>query len=131
MTRAGNLYGRGIGFPPRIGANGRFQWSEGTDNIREAIRIILLTDTGERLMLSEFGAGLKRFLYEPNTIETRRLIEERITLALEQWEPRIQLKGVRVEQDAGDAQQAIATIQYKLIATQQSESVSVQLKLGG
>lgn len=130
MTRAGDLYGRGISFPPRIDANGRFQCSEGTPNIREAIRIILLTDSGERLMLPEFGAGLKQFLYEPNTVETRRLIEEQITQALEQWEPRIQLKEVRVEQDADDAQQAIATIHYKLVATRQSESVSVQLKLG-
>ena len=130
MTRIGNLYGRGFSFPPRIDANGGFAWSEGTQNIHEAIKVILLTDIGERLMLTEFGAGLKQFLYEPNTIETRRLIEEQITQALEQWEPRIQLQEVSVEEDANDSQHAIATINYKLIATQQTESVRLQVKLG-
>ena len=130
MTKAGDLYGRGISFPPRIDANGRFEWSEGTRNIHEAIRIILMTDN-DRIRLPEFGAGLRQFLFKPNTIETRRLIEEKITQSLEQWEPRIQVKQVIVQQDADDPQQAVATILYKLIATQQSESVSVQLKLGG
>jgi hypothetical protein len=131
MTEAGNIYGRGISFPPRIDANGRVAWSEGTQNIRESIKIILLTELGERLMLSEFGAGLKNFLYEPNTVETRRLIEEQITHALNQWEPRIQLQEVNVEEDTNDSQQAIATITYKLTATQQVIGVSVQVKLGG
>jgi len=131
MTEAGNIYGRGISFPPRIDANGRVAWSEGTQNIRESIKIILLTELGERLMLSEFGAGLKNFLYEPNTVETRRLIEEQITQALNQWEPRIQLQEVNVEEDTNDSQQAIATITYKLTATQQVIGVSVQVKLGG
>lgn len=131
MTEAGNIYGRGISFPPRIDANGRVAWSEGTQNIRESIKIILLTELGERLMLSEFGAGLKKFLYEPNTVETRRLIEEQITQALNQWEPRIQLQEVNVEEDTNDSQQAIATITYKLTATQQIIGVSVQVKLGG
>jgi len=130
VTDAANLFGRGFSFPPRIDANGQVAWSEGTKNIREAIQVILLTEIGERLMLTDFGAGLKHFLFEPNTVETRRLIEERITQALEQWEPRIQLQEVNVAEDANDSQQAIATINYKLIATQQTERVSVQLNLG-
>lgn len=130
MTNPGSLFGRGISFPPRVDANGQVAWSEGTQNIREAIQVILLTEIGERLMLTDFGAGLKHFLFEPNTVETRRLIEERITQALEQWEPRIKLQEINVAEDANDPQQAIATINYKLIATQQTESVSVQLNLG-
>ena len=131
MTEAGNIYGRGISFPPRIDANGRMAWSEGTQNIRESIKVILLTEFDERLMMSEFGAGLKQFLYEPNTVETRHLIEEQITGALDQWELRIQLQKVSVEEDPNDPQQAIATITYKLTATQQIAGVSVQVKLGG
>ena len=40
---AGRLFGRGISFPPRVGENGRMAWSEGDDNVREAIYIILMT----------------------------------------------------------------------------------------
>ena len=34
----GQLLGRGIAFPPRVGPDGRIAWSAGEDNIRDAIR---------------------------------------------------------------------------------------------
>lgn len=130
MKDPGRLYGRSIGFPPRIDSNGHLTWSEGPQNIRESIKIILLTEAGERLMLSDFGAGLKQFLYAPNTVETRRLLEDRITLTLEQWEPRILLQNVNAEQDPDHPQHAIVTITYQLVTTRQTESVTLQVKLG-
>ena len=96
---AGELYGRSLAFPPRIGSNGQWVWSEGPDNIRESIQIILQTEVGERLMLQPFGAGLGRFLFEPNTTATRRLIQERVEASLTLWEPRIRLQTVEVEEN--------------------------------
>ena len=46
------------------------------------------------------------------------------------WEPRISLTDVNVEQDPDDAQAAIATIEYKLVATQVKETINVSVKLG-
>lgn len=126
---AGNIYGRGISFPPRVGADGRVAWSVGEVNVREAIRIILMTEQRERLRLPEFGSGLGRFLSEPNTVTTRALIQDRITKALTQWEPRIRVESVAVEPDPTDPQAAIATITYKLVATQARERVSLNVTL--
>ena len=131
MSNAGNIVGKGISFPPRIGADGRVVWSEGETNIRESIKVILLTELNERLRLPDFGGGLNRFLFEPNTATTRQLIRDRITKALAQWEPRIVVQSVAVETDAQDQQAAIATIQYQLVATQVSERVSLSVTLGG
>ena len=130
MSNAGKIFGKGISFPPRIGADGRVVWSEGEPNIRESIKVILLTELNERLRLPDFGGGLNRFLFEPNTATTRQLIRDRITKALAQWEPRIIVQSVAVETDAQDQQAAIATIQYKLVATQVSERVSLSVTLG-
>ena len=127
----GQLFGRGIGFPPRVGPDGRVAWSEGEVNVREAIRIILLTEQHERLRLPEFGGSLNRFLFEPNTVTTRHLIQDRITKGLEQWEPRVRLESVAVDADADDQQAAIATITYKLVATDVRERVSMKVTLGG
>jgi phage baseplate assembly protein W len=127
----GRLFGRGMGFPPRVGGDGRVAWSEGEQNVREAIRIILMTEQRERLMLPEFGGGLGPFLFEPNTVTTRHLIKDRIQKALAQWEPRIQVEAVSVEADPADAQGAVATITYKLIATQSRERVSLNVTLAG
>lgn len=121
------VYGRGMAFPPRVGADGRIAWSEGEPNVREAIRIILSTEPGERLRLPEFGAGLRRFLFEPNTLATHTLIRQTIAEALKRWEPRVQVEAVEVQADASDAEAAIATITYRLVATQVQERVSLSV----
>ena len=127
----GRLFGRGISFPPRVGSDGRVAWSEGETNVREAIRVILMTEQRERLMLAEFGGSLGQFLFEPNTVTTRHLIKDRIQKALAEWEPRIRVENVNVEADPADTQAAIATITYKLVATQSRERVSLNVTLAG
>jgi phage baseplate assembly protein W len=126
---AGTILGRGISFPPRVGSDGRLVWSSGDDNIRDAIQIILGTERNERLRLPEFGAGLSRFLFEPNTVATRHRLEDRILRALSAWEPRIAVESVDVEPDASDAEAAIATISYKLVATQVRDRITVAVAL--
>lgn len=126
----GQLYGRSMSFPPRVGADGRIAWSEGESNIREAIQIILQTEEKERLNLPSFGAGLQQYLFEPNTVATRFQLQDRITKALQLWEPRISVTTVDVEQDDSDPQAAIATIQYKLVATQVKQTMNVSVRLG-
>jgi uncharacterized protein len=128
---AGKLFGRGIAFPPRVGADGRVAWSEGPTNVRESIRVILLTEQRERILLPEFGGGLGLYLFEPNTVTTRELIRDRITKALARWEPRIAVESVTVEPDPADPQGAIATIAYKLVATQARERVTLSVSLSG
>jgi phage baseplate assembly protein W len=130
MTTA-DVLGRGISFPPRVGADGRVVWSEGEANVRDSIRVILMTDQRERLRLPSFGGGLGRFLFEPNTVTTRHLIQDRIVRALSQWEPRILVESVDVvEADPSDPRTAIATINYKLVATQGRERVSLSVAVG-
>jgi phage baseplate assembly protein W len=126
----GKLFGRSMAFPPRIGADGRMDWSEGPQNIRESIQIILQTEVGERLMLRPFGAGLGQFLFEPNTTANRRLIQERVETALRLWEPRIRLREVRVDEDPNDPQQVIITLDYGLVATGAGERLALTVNLG-
>ncbi|HWS56477.1 MAG TPA: GPW/gp25 family protein [Pyrinomonadaceae bacterium] len=127
----GRLFGRGLAFPPRVGRDGRVAWSEGEANVREAVQVILLTEWNERLMLPEFGGGLGRFLFEPNNVTTRHLMQERIAKALAQWEPRVAVESVEVEEDPRDPQGAVATITYRLVATRALERVSLNVSLAG
>jgi phage baseplate assembly protein W len=127
---SGRLFGRGISFPPRVGTDGRIAWSEGETNVREAIQVILMTEQRERLMLPEFGGNLGPFLFEPNTVTTRHLIKDRMAKALALWEPRIVVETINVEPDPADAQAAVATITYKLVATQSRERVQLNVTLG-
>jgi phage baseplate assembly protein W len=130
-TAVGEILGRGMAFPPHVGADGRIAWSEGETNIREAIRIVLMTAPGERIRRSTFGAGLEQFLYEPNTTTTRRSIEDRITRAIGAWEPRVTLESVDVDEDPVDPASAIATVTFRIVATGAVERVSASISLGG
>ena len=131
MIDEGQLFGRGIAFPPHINEEGKIAWSEGSQNICEAIKIILLTEPQERLMLPEFGGGMKKYLFEPNTTATHSLIEEQITQALMRWEPRINIKSVSVEPDPKDNQAVVVTINYELIATGTSDRLTLTIQLAG
>jgi phage baseplate assembly protein W len=106
-------------------------WSEGEVNVREAIRIILMTEQRERLRLPDFGGSLGLFLFEPNTVTTRQLIKDRIGKALARWEPRISVQSIDVDPDPADTQAVLATITYKLVATQVRERVALTVTLAG
>lgn len=131
MSDVGRLLGRGVAFEVGVGRSGRIEWSTGPSNIRESIRLILMTEPGERIMRPTFGAGLRRFLFEPNLPATHRLIEQRITDALGRWEPRITVDRVDVTADRSDPSQAVVTIEYRLVATGEPANVRLVVPTAG
>jgi phage baseplate assembly protein W len=125
-----NLFGKSMAFPPRVGAGGRIMWSEGETNIRESIAIILKTARRERVQLPDFGAGLGRYLFEPNQADTHAQIAHDIDAALRQWEPRIAVEDVGVAADPVSQESAMATITYRLVASGAAERIAVNVPLG-
>ena len=88
--------GRGWSFPVDPGPDGQLDYAAGPEKVRQAIRIILETEPGERIMRPDFGCGLRRYLMRPNTVATRALIQHDVERALLAWEPRIRLTSVDV-----------------------------------
>jgi|SRR5579864_9130284 len=88
--------GRGLAFPVHPDGAGEVAMVEAGEDIREAILIILQTDPGERVMRPDFGAGLRRFLFEPITSATMAMVQHRVEQALIEWEPRIDVDQVTV-----------------------------------
>ena len=95
--------GRGISFPPRVGADGRVAWSEGEQNIRESIRVILRTEPGERLRLPRLrrrpAAASCSSRTRPRPAARSRTGSRR---RWPRWEPRIAVEAVDVEADPDD-----------------------------
>ena len=88
--------GKGWNFPVAPGQDGAIDYAQGPDKVMQAIRIILDTEPGERVMRPTFGCGLRRYLMKPNTVATRALIQNDVERSLGAWEPRIQLQAVTV-----------------------------------
>lgn len=124
-----SVFGRGFSFPPRVGPDGGFVWSSGEANIRESIAIILKTEPGERVGQPDYGAGLARFLFEPNNAGTHARMREAMQRALARWERRIQVEDVEVIAHPSEAETALATITYRLVATASRERISLAIPL--
>jgi predicted component of type VI protein secretion system len=131
MDSTARQFGKGLAFPPRIGEDGAWAWSEGEQNIAENIRVILMTEPGERLMLPAFGGGLRRFLFKPNHPGTHADIREAILGALARHEPRVRVQNVVVESDAEDPRSALAVITFRMVADGRLLSQSLRVDLQG
>jgi uncharacterized protein len=124
-----SVFGKGLSFPPRVGADGRMVWSEGEQGIRESIAVVLKTEPGERVGVADFGAGLGRYLFEPNNPGTHARMQDSIKRALARWERRIEVEAVDIAPDPGDAEVAIASITYRLVATSARERITVNIPM--
>ena len=92
-------------------------------DVREAIRIILETAPGERVMRPRFGCGIHDLVFEEINATTLAAIEASVRDALVSYEPRIELLDVTVDpSDALDGLLVIS-IDYRLRRTNQEDNL--------
>jgi len=87
---------KGFPFPVTKNPLGFFYTQFGSKNIKSDLIQLILTNPGDRVMLSQFGTPLRKFFYEANTEATRTEIENAITNAIATWEPRITVQSITV-----------------------------------
>jgi uncharacterized protein len=109
--------GVGWEFPLSFGSDGTVSLAAYEDDVRQAIRIILATNPGERVMRPEFGAGLDDFVFAPVTAGTRERLRTRVRDALIDWEPRIDVEDVTVDFAGPVRNRLDITIRYRVRAT--------------
>lgn len=89
-----DFLGSGWKFPPCLDSRGRIELAHQEQDVEEAIRIILLTQVGERPMRPEFGSELHLLTFAPNDATTAGEARRYVLEALERWEPRIEIEEV-------------------------------------
>ena len=109
--------GVGWAFPPCVTPDGKIALAEFEEDIRQAIRIILGTNPGERVMRPDFGAGLSEFVFEPVNATTLNLVKTRVQESLIAWEPRIDVLSVDVTSDATEHNKLLIDVSYRVRAT--------------
>lgn len=116
--------GQGLAFPLRFKPNGELALAQGEEDIQQAIRIILGTVPGERLLRPEFGCRIHELVFAPRNAETESLLAHYVEAALERWEPRIEVLQVEtsnVDKDEGTA--LLIEIKYRIKATYDQRSI--------
>jgi hypothetical protein len=112
-----DFLGRGWKFSVGVDETGKIALSEFEQDIRESIRLILLTARGERVMRPDFGAGLHEFVFSTMSATNLGSMQTAVREALIKWEPRIQLLEVKVAPDAGEIGKLLINIDYRVRVT--------------
>lgn len=77
----------GMNFPlgEELEKGGYFKKISGIKMIRAAVRQLLLTERGERVMLPEFGCNLRQYLFSPLDENTFTAIKEEIRTSFQRY----------------------------------------------
>src|SRR5918911_2696259 len=118
-----DFLGTGWAFPPRVDARGRIMLARQERDVEEAIRIILLTPKGQRVMRPEFGCQIHDLIFAPNDSTTAGLAAYYVEEALAMWEPRIRVQEVTARPDPDDPGRLLIDIRYEIKATHDSRSL--------
>jgi uncharacterized protein len=107
-------------------------------HVQQMIRQVLLTTSGERVNLPEFGCGLRQLLFAPHSEALDTTTQLIVFQALNRWlAGQIEVKAVKVtppESTTGsgallDQSQLLIQIEYVLIETQSNQRLEVRVPL--
>jgi len=66
------------------------------ENVKQNLKMLFLTSPGERVMIPEFGIGLRRYLFEPLTPDTLAGIQARIQQQMKRYTPYVRVDQLRI-----------------------------------
>jgi phage baseplate assembly protein W len=112
-----SFIGQGFSWPMGVDHTGSIKLTDGPDVLERAMRIVLLTAPGERLMRPQFGCRIWDLLFEPITPNLLGLLAEAVRDALAQWEPRVEVEQVVPEPDGNDGGLVHIQVTYRVRAT--------------
>lgn len=109
--------GAGIAYPLRTDASGGLALVTREREVEEAIRLVLGTSPGERPMRPEFGSRIAEHVFGPANAATAGQLAYEVRVALERWEPRIDVDDVEVGFDEVDAGVLYLDVRYRIRGT--------------
>lgn len=104
--------GIGIRFPLRRSTQGAFEVNRTTvDAVRDSLKILLLTNHGERVINYEMGCNLRSLLFEQDA-DLQEKIRTNIISAVETWMPFVGIDAIEVE--TRDTNQSLSENEFKI-----------------
>ena len=109
------VLGSGLAFPLGVDDRGRIALAREETDVEQAIGLILSTAPGERPMRPEFGCAVHDCVFERIEADTLARIDQAVRVALDRWEPRIELEDVAFETRREG--ELLVHLRYRLRAT--------------
>lgn len=121
---------RGWKFPIQLDKdNGRIATVEDNENIKQSVRIILLTQIRERKLVPNFGTNIRSFLFnivDPTFVST---LKKSITNAIRSWEKHIKDLNVSISTEDGATSRINVDIDYITDIAPNLERVSHKMNI--
>lgn len=115
-------------FPFGISSDhGRVEISSDSENIRQSVKIILLTEPGERRLHPEFGTKLHQFLFEKKDSQTEEMIRREVCHSLQMWEKRIHNIRVEIQMEPKNQGELSIAITYGIVYREEQDRVEITL----
>ncbi|HEY7070115.1 MAG TPA: GPW/gp25 family protein [Acidimicrobiales bacterium] len=109
--------GAGWAFPLRTNTRGGIALVRREQELEEAMRLILATYPGERPMRPEFGSRVRDWVFRGSDTESIAGLSLEVRTAILRWEPRVDVKDVRVTRDGAAGNKLLINIQYQALDT--------------
>jgi len=86
-----------IKFPLKRGSSGAFETNKTTlEAVEDDLKMLILTNHGERVIHSDFGANLRKLIFEMRGPQLQSAIEDAIVAAVEKWMPFVNILNIEV-----------------------------------
>jgi uncharacterized protein len=119
---------RYLDYPYGVSSTGAPGTTNPDGHLRDLILQVLFTNPGERVNLPEFGAGVQRLVFAPNSDTLRTSAQFLISNSLQRWlGDRIDISQVSLTSQPGQEETVTIEIIYVVKSTQQRQSVQVQV----
>ena len=119
-----NFLGRGFAFPLRVDGRGQVEMVSGEQSIANAVRLILGTAIGERIMRPDFGCMIHDLVFHPVNANTCAMVTMYAQQALIKWEPRIEDIQVETYPDPSTENTLLIEIRYKVLSMKNLHNLS-------
>lgn len=115
-------------FPPQFEPDG-VSLTEGVEAVMQSLRVLFITEPGERIMRESYGGGMHDFIFENITDELLAGIHNRIEESILRHEPRARLRDVIIQPDTQDASRLRVQITVSLSGTVLVETLDGTLNI--
>ncbi|MFD0705899.1 GPW/gp25 family protein [Photorhabdus akhurstii] len=147
-----DIYGRGWAFPPQFSIknfsikDSTYKYStykysahpeiatgvtmaEGAENVRQNMKILFLTEPGERIMRENYGCGLSDYLFANIRDEMMAEIQTRIEERVLRYEPRADINEIQVNQRTDVPNTLHIQVTYTLRGSEISQQIEGALEV--
>ena len=119
---------RFLDYPYGIAADGAARTTTAGDHLRDLIVQVLFTNPGERVNLPEFGVGIQRLVFAPNSSALLASTQFLVSVNLSRWlGDRINVERVDVTSVAGEEETVTIEIGYLEKRTQERQTLQVRV----